>query len=63
MNHPFIDGNKRTSFIAAHTFLILNGFELMAPDKEILLIWLALADGSLSESALAEWLRKNSASE
>ena len=63
MNRPFIDGNKRTSFIVAHTFLILNGFELLAPDKEILLIWLALADGSLSESVLAEWLRKNSASE
>ena len=31
-NHPFVDGNKRAAFVALETFLILNGFELLASD-------------------------------
>ena len=27
-NHPFLDGNKRVAFAAAHTFLLVNGFDL-----------------------------------
>jgi death on curing protein len=27
-NHPFLDGNKRISFAAAHTFLLVNGYDL-----------------------------------
>jgi death-on-curing protein len=27
-NHPFLDGNKRTFFAAAHTFLLINGHDL-----------------------------------
>jgi death-on-curing protein len=34
-NHPFIDGNKRTGFVAAATFLLLNGFDLDAPEQEV----------------------------
>lgn len=29
-NHPFLDGNKRAGFAAAHTFLLVNGFDLEA---------------------------------
>jgi death on curing protein len=28
MNHPFIDGNKRTAFAVMDTFLRLNGYQL-----------------------------------
>lgn len=58
-NHPFIDGNKPTSLVAARTFLILNGFELEASPKEKYLTFLSLAEGSLSEEELAVWLRKH----
>jgi death-on-curing protein len=27
-NHPFLDGNKRVAFAAAHTFLLVNGYNL-----------------------------------
>jgi death-on-curing protein len=27
-NHPFLDGNKRVAFAAAHTFLLVNGYDL-----------------------------------
>jgi death-on-curing protein len=30
MNHPFVDGNKRTGHAAMETFLVLNGLEISA---------------------------------
>lgn len=34
MNHPFVDGNKRTGHAALETFLILNGLEISASVDE-----------------------------
>ena len=33
-NHPFVDGNKRTSFALAVRFLYLNGYEFSATNSE-----------------------------
>lgn len=55
-NHPFVDGNKRTAFVATLLFLRLNGHDLMATPEERYATFLALADGSLSETQLAAWL-------
>lgn len=60
-NHPFIDGNKRTAFVAIELFLQLNGHELTADDSACVLTMLALAAGDLSEDALADWLRRHAA--
>lgn len=57
-NHPFVDGNKRTALVATRTFLLLNGFPLEATPADKYLAFIALADGSLSEDALAVWLRE-----
>jgi len=59
-NHPFVDGNKRTAFVVATSFLDLNGQELSAPEAEAALVFLRLAAGELSESELSVWLRQNS---
>lgn len=56
-NHPFVDGNKRSAFVACRTFLALNGVDLDAPAEEKYLNFLALAEGHLSAEALAHWLR------
>lgn len=56
-NHPFIDGNKRTAFIAMELFLVLNGQELNATDAECVLATLAVAASEWDESTLAAWLR------
>ncbi len=53
-NHPFLDGNKRTSLVVAELFLALNGFELTASDAESVTTFLQLAAGDLSEDALTE---------
>lgn len=56
-NHPFIDGNKRTAFVAVELFLSLNGFTLTATDVDCVITMLALAAGELREEAFARWLR------
>jgi death-on-curing protein len=56
-NHPFIDGNKRVSYVAARTFLLLNGWDISADSEEKYLKMLALAEGNLSEEELADWFR------
>ncbi|MCM5560329.1 type II toxin-antitoxin system death-on-curing family toxin [Pleomorphomonas sp. JP5] len=61
-DHPFTDGNKRTSLVVAETFMLLNGMELEAGDAELLSTWLQLAEGEISETDLAAWLRERSVS-
>ncbi len=56
-NHPFIDGNKRTAFVAVELFLALNGHVLLADDAECVMTMLAVAAGNLEEAAFAAWLR------
>jgi death on curing protein len=56
-NHPFVDGNKRTAAVVSETFLALNGFVLEATDAELVVAFLALAAGELSEDELADWFR------
>ena len=56
-NHPFRDGNKRVAFVAAVTFLGLNGLDFVAPEEEVIERMLALASGKLDEEQVAEWLR------
>ena len=59
-NHPFVDGNKRTAFVAMELFLDLNGCLLTAGDADATLTMLAVAAGDIDEAALAGWLRRNS---
>ena len=58
-NHPFADGNKRTAAVVSETFLMLNGFALGATDAELVVAFLALAAGELSEAEMADWFRGN----
>jgi death-on-curing protein len=56
-NHPFVDGNKRTAHVFYYVFLALNDARLEADLGEMYAHILALAEGSLSESDFAAWLR------
>lgn len=57
-NQGFLDGNKRTSWVAARLFLADNGFRLKFDPLEAVQIVEALAAGTLEESKLADWLRQ-----
>lgn len=58
-NHPFVDGNKRTAYVAAELFLLLNGWSMTASDESATLTTLALAAGDIDEAAFAAWLRSH----
>ena len=56
-NHPFVDGNKRTGFLAAYVFLYLNEWELMASEAEVVATVLALAAREMDEAGFSHWLK------
>ena len=56
-NHAFIDGNKRTGYVATELFLELNGFSLTAGDAACVTTMLAVAAGDMSEAEFAQWIR------
>jgi death on curing protein len=58
-NHPFVDGNKRTAAVACETFIRLNSAALQADDLELYPVYIALAEGSLTEDDFTEWLRRH----
>jgi death on curing protein len=58
-NHAFIDGNKRTGFVAVELFLELNGHELAASDADCVMTMLAVASGDITETKFAAWLREH----
>jgi death-on-curing protein len=57
-NHPFIDGNKRTAYVAMELFLWLNGLELLATDADCVITMLGVAASQISEAELTDWLRQ-----
>jgi len=58
-NHPFLDGNKRAGFLAAATFLLINGQMLRAGEADATNMTLALAASDIDAAAYAAWLKEN----
>lgn len=58
-NHPFADGNKRTAWVVARSFLALNGIRPVFDKADAIAKVQALAAGELSEEELADWFRSH----
>lgn len=56
-NHPFIDGNKRTSIVSSGLFLEMNGFRLRASQKELERFTLSVAVGKVQLEGVAAWFQ------
>jgi death-on-curing protein len=56
-NHGFSDGNKRTGFLAAYTFLFINGHEVQASNADVVQFVLDVASGVIGEENAARWFR------
>lgn len=54
--HAFVDGNKRTAFVTAITFLRLNGYSFRPPPVEGVKMMEDLATGHVSEAEFSKWL-------
>lgn len=60
-NHPFLDGNKRTAFVLAESFLLLHGASLAATDEECYIAIYNMAAGDTSQEDFTNWLRTKTA--
>ena len=61
-NHPFVDGNKRTAYVACRTFLLLNGHDITASLDERYHVFMKMAAGAMPEDQFVQWLQDNVAS-
>jgi death on curing protein len=59
-NHPFLDGNKRTAFVAMQVFLRLNGRMTDLDEADAIITFLKLAAGEIAEEELAAWIQMHS---
>jgi len=57
-NQPFVDGNKRTAYVASRLFLMLNGYDITAPENERVQMFLDISNNIKSEDELAMWFKK-----
>ena len=56
-NHPFLDGNKRVAFAAAHTFLLVNGCDLeVQPLAAYEFMMPSLSTGKFRFGPILEWI-------
>ena len=59
-NHPFLDGNKRIGILSMLVFLEINGLPITCTDDELITLGLGLAESSIDESDLIEWIISHS---
>jgi death-on-curing protein len=59
-NHPFLDGNKRTSILVVADFLFANGYKLEAGREALYETVVAVASGAMDEAAFGAWIEVNS---
>jgi len=59
-NHPFLDGNKRIGILSMLVFMDINGIPVDCTDDELITLGLGLADSSIVEPELIEWIISHS---
>ena len=59
VNHPFIDGNKRTGYVVTRLFVINSGFDINASQDEKYEFVMKIASGKIDFDQIAEWLSKH----
>lgn len=57
--HVFVDGNKRTGFVATARFLSMNGYAFMASNEDVVTTTLNVATKNISQEELAAWIETN----
>jgi len=61
-NHPFIDGNKRTGFLAIFSLLENEGYILTASQEEAYNFIIKISTGAIKFEQIVEWLKQNTSS-
>ena len=59
VNHPFIDGNKRTGYTVLRLYLIQNGLDIAASQENKYEFVINIASGTLKYEGILSWLKSN----
>ncbi len=60
INHPFIDGNKRTGFLAMLAVLEAENFKITATNDELYNFTIRISTGEIKFEEIVTWLKNNS---
>lgn len=60
LNHPFVDGNKRTATVSALTFLYLNGYIIKVSQAQLVNSVLKIESKQWDVKKLANWFEDHS---
>jgi death-on-curing protein len=60
MNHPFVDGNKRTGTVCAIAFLKLNGINVKMNNEKLSDFVIEIAKGQKNKTEITKFLKQNS---
>lgn len=58
-NHAFVDGNKRIGVYVMLSFLELNGIHIESTDEDVVSLGLGVADGSMEQKDILDWIHKH----
>ncbi len=59
MNHPFVDGNKRTGYVLMETLLRMDGLKINASDEILYSFVISISTGEYHFEQIAKWLKAN----
>ena len=58
INHPFVDGNKRTAYILLRTLLVMFDHDVMAFDNEKYAMTIAASSGDIRFDEIKQWIEE-----
>lgn len=61
INHPFVDGNKRTGMLAMAAFLLENNISLNVASDVLYKFIISVSTGEKLFDQIVEWLKQNTA--
>ena len=59
INHPFIDGNKRISYVVMRLILLEMGWEINATQDEKYIFVTNIASGKMEFNEISDWIKSN----
>ncbi|HEY7796873.1 MAG TPA: type II toxin-antitoxin system death-on-curing family toxin [Microbacteriaceae bacterium] len=59
LNHPMVDGNKRSSWLALNLFVEMNDFEIIATQDEVFDYVLDVANKRIDSEQSADWIKNH----
>lgn len=59
VNHPFVDGNKRTGTLAMVAFLMECGYKIIATEEDLYNFIISISTGEIKFDEIVDLLKKN----